>query len=360
MTLCLLLAALALPARAALLDDSRLVAALAAVEKAGGKHEAEQFRERIGLAEKGAKVIHGCVVAGKLTLEGPGDADAVGAQMRVFPGGYFADAYDPKGAPLGFRAPGYLPLDIGPECKDGLAWVEASMTPAPDDERGAMKAKLEVPGGEVKAARISVYPALAPTNSDGAGVDAREACRKGERCPSIPAPKVEIGDGGALKASGLSPVVHDLWVTAPGYVSASSTFSVTPGKTTDLGVVALERAKRLTLRWLATETLPFSGEARVSSATAAEPWASRAGGKRWWHEVLFDQKDGRLTIMPATGPADIADLGAGTVEEFAGKVREKSLDPKTPYRLPLIDGHAYLIRERYFGRWLLLTVAIEP
>lgn len=361
MTICLLLAALSLPARASVLADPRVAAAIKGVEQTAGKREAGELRDRLTQAQKSARRVRGCVVAGRLRLDGPGDPEAVVAQMAIFPGGFFADAYDPAGAPLGFRAPGYEALDVKPQCKDGLAWVELEMTPAPPERRGRATARLSLPGSDARTATVSVYPALADTNIEGAGVDAREACRVGQRCPSIAAPTASIDPAGVLVSSGLSPVAHGLSVSAPGFVAIYSTFPVRPGETTDLGVVALERAKRLRVRWLAADNPPFAGPPKVSIAQAGQPWSSiPRGARRSWSEIVFEQKDGRVFLRPATGPADVADLGPGRLEDFARKAGEKSLDPKAPYRLPLVDGHVYLLRERYFGRWLLLTATVAP
>lgn len=349
MTLCLALLLLAAPTRAND-EDPRLVAAFFAVRDAGGERGEKEFRERLARARESARFLGGCVVVGRIALKGPGDPAAVSAQMMIFAGGYFADGYDPKGNPIGFRAPGYEELAIKPACPadGGVVWQELTLVPAAPARQGTVVVRLP------KGARAFVYPSQPETNDPHSGVDARHACMKG-KCPTIPFAPPEIDANGDLKATGLAPMEHYLRATSDGFISVLSTFTIRPGETTDLGVIALEKAKRLTVRYLVSDTPRFEGHPMESEVVAGQVWRAKTSGVQSYGDVVFDQEDGRILMTPAVGPALLADLGAGSLDDFASKVEPTALDGLRPYRVPLVAGHVYALRQTYLKRWILLS-----
>lgn len=356
----------AVPMRAgnAIERDPRVAAALAAVRKVGGAAASKRFETRLVRAQRASQTTGGCVLAGRIHLEGPGDADAATAQMEIFPGGWFVASYEPKGNPVGFRAPGYEPVALHPDCPEGggPAWVDVVLALTPKSRQGALRALIALEGGgDPRAVRADVFPQMAPLNDPRQGIGGRRPCGIGARCPSIPAPRVSISASGRLVVQGLSPVNQGLSLQAPGFVARYSTFAVVPGQTTDIGLIVLERARRLSVRYLLADRLPFTGEPRASTALIGQGWGPQRGKPPGsYPEVEFGQEAHRLDIAPAVGPAELADLGAGRLEDLAAKAGAVRFDPRGPYRLPLLDGHVYLVRELYLNRWLLLTASAAP
>ena len=176
----------------------------------------------------------GRVVFGKLKVADKRmEPEMVLAQMVILPEGWFATEIGDTTRPLGFRAAGYVPLDVKiPEKKGEMDLGTVVLQPLGKGQAATLRGKVvfEGPSGlEVLKATISVQ--VPPANSLSGGYSPRKMW---------PAPvNLEVGKDGAFVVKNTTPGEHFLSLQTGKHEDLSQIVSVKAGATEDLGTLTL-------------------------------------------------------------------------------------------------------------------------
>jgi hypothetical protein len=306
---------------------------------------------QVGLRKRGHVAV-GRVIVSDAKL----DPELVVAQMEILPEGYFAGEVGDLERPLGFRGEGYSSLEVPLKGKTGelvylgavtLKRLAAGQTASLqgnvrlDDAKPAHTTTLQL--------RLRVPPANTPSN----GYSDRR------RWP-IPI-TVAVSKTGEFKATRLSPTDYSLYITAPGYVSQTRTFTLKPGETHDADTITLERARQVAISYRVATRPPFTKASpeRQTVLGGEQFRANRQDSPEFYVDLAFPQNNGKISFWAVYGNSPIADLGPGKVEDFLG-VDPTSAKFSDPRNVVPQSGHVYLLDHQQSGKhWVLFQLEFD-
>jgi hypothetical protein len=164
-----------------------------------------------------------------------------------------------------------------------------------------------------------------------------------------------------FSASGLSPTVYSVSISAPGHVGQQRTFRLNPGETHEEGTITLERARQIAISYRVATRPPFT-KARAERQTVFGGDRFRANWQdspEHYHDLEFLQNDGKISFRVVYGNDSIADLGPGKVEDFLG-VDPTSAKFSDPRNVVPQSGHVYLLdRQKSRKHWVLFRLDFD-
>jgi serine/threonine protein kinase len=293
---------------------------------------------------------HGCVVAGRVVVPLPLNAQDLSAQMEILHDGWFVDTL--KDCRAGFT---FSSMDVPltevrltgqpPE----VSWLgEIPLAVAGPAQRGTLKGHVMM-AGEATPAVVEITSA-APQKPNTLG-NANEG--------SLGEPthvRVEVGSTDYWFSPPFAQGPYWVVVTAPGHLRHFVHVDVAAGEVNLLEPMRLETARTVHLSWLAAEdelfTHPYRGTRELAPDERFVAWPARKS----ICDVDFTiaQKKDQLIFAGLCNNPEIADLGARPLEA-----------PKAPlsagvklgrvYGVPVIRGHLYLYKSAR-DHWALLKV----
>ena len=321
----------------------------------------ERIRSRAG-----GRSNEGCMVVGRLKVEGDGDVSKVASWALVGDNGAFAACVYPERR-LTFIRPGYMPvaLDV-PEAKgsspndDPLDLGEICMRKLRGKEARMAKASIELPEG-IKQAELTVRV----ENDEPTWIDWGSY---GWERRSVEVLRKEVRSGDSLILDGLTPCVHVLSLSAKGCASYGTTFN--PRRQSELGVLRLLRTR--------------SAEFFVRNAANPGGWVRRTVAVNGRNSLLLKEEKDRLGntadlwLDPYEAPKGVqATFGWSPTEYFdLGMVSHVTLDaeladgkrtlppgaqPKTG-QVIFLPGHVYHMRQKshWNEEWLIEFASYKP
>jgi hypothetical protein len=159
--------------------------------------------------------------------------------MPIDSEGYFVGSVKNSHGVVGFRQRGYFPAQIIPSGELGsLEYVgEVRLKRMPEKMASAVRGKIvlegEVQPTPVKARLSLLVPFNLPSYFGTLGYldyDSATMSRSVE-----------------FSASGLSPTVYSVYISAPGYVSQQRTSRLNPNETHEEGTITLERGRQIAI-----------------------------------------------------------------------------------------------------------------
>jgi hypothetical protein len=166
-----------------------------------------------------------------------------------------------------------------------------------------------------------------------------------------------VSGSGELSASGLTAANYSLQVTAQGYASHRRNVSLKPGEMLELGTIALERARRITVTYRVASSPSFTQSRTVRQTVLGGGWF-RANLQDNPIDLQFAQNRGEIRFQAAYGPCAITDLGPGKLDDF--------LDPDlTGARFTDVDkvvprpDHIYLLRQEALKHSVLFQLELD-
>jgi len=167
----------------------------------------------------------GSVVVGRVVVsDGKLDPELVLAQMEILPEGYFAGEVGDHERPVGFRAEGYLGLDVPLKGKSGDVVDLGTVTihALPPDQAASLKGKVtldDAKGAVTPTVKLSM--SVPRPNTPHNGYSPR---RRWPESISVP-----VSQSGEFQVDGLSPGEHMLIVNAVGHEQFIKRITLNPG-----------------------------------------------------------------------------------------------------------------------------------
>jgi WD40 repeat protein len=315
-------------------------------------HEIHQAQDAVAGFQKNFPDREAHVIVGRVVGKELNDASRVAAQMSVHSEGYFVGPVGASGRPVGFRAQGYLPVEITPQGQDGT--VEdvgvVRLEPVPEPLRAAVKGAFVFEGAKVASPVTSrLVIRTGPINSIRGTY------------PTLTAPPMHLAlqDSGAFSASELSPTEYLLHFEARGFVRQTRPFALKPGETLDLGTIVLERPRRISLSYRVAVSPPFSQAPPLEQTVLPGEFfkANRARGSGI--DLMFDQQNGEIRFGFASPSTSIGDLGPGALDDFL-QVDPGSVRFTSPRNASPQSGHVYLLEHKDLKHWVLFRLQLDP
>jgi hypothetical protein len=314
--------------------------------------------DRVGLEKQIArakKVVtdlrRGAIVVGRVVLDGPGDPRDVDAQMPILKDGYFAGEINDLVRPIGFRLHQYAPVDVKLKGRTGslIDLGTIHMVPTAPADLSSLKGKIVLerePDPTIATITLSVKNG--PTNTPHNGTSPRGGW---------PAPiRAGIGSDGSISGAGFSPMEYSCSIAARGFVPQRVPVTFKPGEAADLGIVTLERPKKIELSYVVASERPFDlTQKKQVTVSGGERWTATPGESRW--DLEFKQEAGQLFFTFFYGPCYLQDMGAGQLEDFVEPLNSAT-PKKQPHKDLIQNGHVYLVN-RGKDRWIALRAEMK-
>lgn len=304
----------------------------------------EQCREKVKRYRSG-----GGVIVGRVVLEGAGNVREVNAQMEILDDGYFVGPVGDFVRPVGFRLHGFRPVDLQLaqfQPQQTVAYVgDVRLAKLSPHELARLKGRIQLEdGGDVSQVRLTFSIDNGPTNTPSNGTSPRSFWPEPQQPAILPT--------GEFTDVGYSPAKYYLSVSAPGYVRQWKYVTFSAGHEFDVGTIALEKEKPLTIAYYLASEPPFTQSARRT--------VQIVGGSRWkatpeiygW-DLEFRQNEGQVTWDYSYAPCYVTDLGPGKLDDFLTSEKPPPVtgDPRSIRPQP---GHVYLVNQAHWKHWILL------
>jgi thiol-disulfide isomerase/thioredoxin len=178
----------------------------------------------------------GNVVVGRIKVaDGKLDPELVMAQMEILPEGYFAGEVGDLERPIGFRAEGYLSLDVPLKGKTGevvdLGTITLKALPA--NQAASVKGKValdDLQSADSPTIKLSV--SVPKVNTPHNGYSPR---RRWPESISVP-----VSKSGEFQIAGLSPIDHMILIDAKGHDTFMKRLTLSPGSMQNAGTIKLK------------------------------------------------------------------------------------------------------------------------
>ncbi len=177
----------------------------------------------------------GSVVVGRVIVsDGKLDPDLVLAQMEILPEGYFAGEVGDLKRPVGFRAEGYLGVDVPLSGKSGdvVALGTVTLQALPADQAASLNGKVtldDTKGAATTTVKLSM--SVPRPNTPHNGYSPR---RRWPESISVP-----ISQSGEFQVDKLSPGDHTIIVSADGHETFMKRISLSPGPQKEACTISL-------------------------------------------------------------------------------------------------------------------------
>jgi serine/threonine protein kinase/formylglycine-generating enzyme required for sulfatase activity len=294
------------------------------------------------------------LVVGRVAVDGPVDPRRVQAQMLILDEGCFVDAVGAVGKPIGFRHHGYEPVEVTP--RGGPGFVEdlgtIRLKPLAKAREASLHGKIVLEGQpDARGAGVWLQIQTGPINSLSGGDE-------GDRGICLTSP---VKSGGEFVLEGIVPTEHFLYVHAPGYIPSFRPISVQPGQSLNLGAIRLSLSMVLTVSWIgaATSSSPWSAP-DTKTVPAESGWLVPWPGTNQSTRVYLSPRESwsEMHFASSQGPFELADLGSGSIDEFA-RVNRSKAEFRSAHEVAPRSGHVYLGRWAARDLWVLFHIKLK-
>jgi hypothetical protein len=312
--------------------------------------EIKQAHAEVERYPKPSPQAGGHVIVGRVLGEEWDDPSRVVAQMQIHGEGYFVSPVGGSGRPIGFHKQGYQPAVITPTGEPGsVEYVgEVRLRPLPETMGSGVRGKIVLDGeSHVTSATARLSMVVGPVNTPSGW----------PRFYASDTVNVSVSGSGEFSASGLSPARYTLQVMAPGHVSQGREVAVWPGETYDVGIVAPERARQITVSYRVAPSPPFT-QARQERQTVLGGGQLHANPQDPRPELMFPQNHGEIRCQGIYMPSSIADLGPGKLDNFLEVDPTSAWFINSPSIVPQ-PGHVYLLDQKSLKHWVLFELQFD-
>jgi hypothetical protein len=291
----------------------------------------------------------GCVVAGRVVLPLPLDAQDLTAQMEILHDGWFVDTLKDCRAGFTFSSTDVALTEVriagqAPE----VAWLgEIPLAVGGPGQRGTLKGHV-VTRYDWRSGTVEIGSASRPPNTLGNAIE-----------PSLGQPtrvRVEIDPTGYWFSPPLAQGPYWIKVSVEGHVPVLLHTDVVGGEVNLLAPVPLEKAEVVHVSWLAADDELFTQPVRGARALTPDErlivWPERKSVCD--DDLAIQQKNGALTFLTLCNNPEIADLGERPLAA-PRKPLTKDVHLAGLYGVSVIRGHLYLLKSSR-GYWVLLKV----
>lgn len=215
-------------------DETSLQAINTALKEHGKTVAAGRLLQLVLATSTVKQMGKGQVAIGQLKVgDGKLAPDMVVAQMVIQPDGWFATEIGTIAKPLGFRAAGYLPLDVKlPEAKGVLNLGTVEIKPLGPTDGGLVRGKVAYEGPDGAAdLKATLNFSVPPVNSLSGGYRPRKKWPQPEA--------VTVAKDGTFEIKGVTPGEHVISLQTGKHEDLYREVSLKAGETNDLGTLTL-------------------------------------------------------------------------------------------------------------------------
>lgn len=309
---------------------------------------AEKFR-----ATKGWKYVFGRIV-----VDGPDSPRQCQSHVSIHSSGWFLGSVSDSRPEVGFHMFGYQPVTKQHDGKEAtfVNVGDVIMKPYRFEELGTVRAQLAFEG-PVDPKDVSVRVKLVSPKSRNSSGGTSGSTQWPDK------EQATVSDDFRIQLTGLSPMLHTIYVKADKHQPFFRQFEVQPGGTTDVGVLRIPVSPKFTLEYATSETLDFSDAARHSETLfTGDRFKTNPSNQHY-------QGAGPLTIQEYDGVFRLrcgyygcvqVDLGEGALDDFLKPVRP-DVEKIRDNQVNLTGGHVYLIYHsvREWKHWTLIRVEMS-
>jgi hypothetical protein len=271
--------------------------------------------------------------------------------MIILQDGYFVDAVGAAQQPIGFRLTGYesaILIPKGPEPIEDVGTVHLKQLP-PDrlcSATGRLAIESNPDAPKQNEVIINWQLPADPINTPSNGTEGISNFHH-----QISA---KVDDDGTFSVSGLSPGKYTLYVNAPKCVHFFKEIELVEGRTNRIGVVRLEVARKMNVEYAVSKEDDFNSvDFLKTTLTANDRWRASDDVPEYGFDLLIGQKDSNLLLEYRYAPCHILDLGFAELDDEL-KVNLAILKANQPQKVPVVEGHVYVIFQSHWKHWILL------